>query len=52
MVTPDGMVKVSDLGLAGYWDDTENDPRAGKIVGTADYLSPEKILLPHGFAGQ
>ncbi|MCA9197135.1 MAG: serine/threonine protein kinase [Planctomycetales bacterium] len=47
LVTPDGIVKVSDLGLAGYWDDTENDPRAGKIVGTADYLSPEKILAPH-----
>ncbi|MCA9212053.1 MAG: serine/threonine protein kinase [Planctomycetales bacterium] len=46
LVTPEGIVKVSDLGLAGFLHDAENDPRTGKIVGTADYLSPEKILTP------
>ncbi|HEY2881249.1 MAG TPA: serine/threonine-protein kinase, partial [Pirellulales bacterium] len=46
LVTPDGITKVSDLGLAGWLNDTETDPRAGKIVGTADYLSPEQILTP------
>ena len=46
LVTPEGITKVSDLGLAGWLNDTEIDPRAGKIVGTADYLSPEQILTP------
>jgi serine/threonine protein kinase len=47
LVTPEGKTKVSDLGLAGWLNDTDVDPRAGKIVGTADYLSPELILTPH-----
>jgi serine/threonine protein kinase len=46
LVTPDGVAKVSDLGLSGFVHDAENDPRAGKIVGTADYLSPEQIKNP------
>lgn len=46
LVTPDGVAKVSDLGLAGFIHEAEEDPRAGKIVGTADYLSPEQILDP------
>lgn len=46
LVTPTGMTKVSDLGLAGWLNETEADPRAGKIVGTADYLSPEQIVSP------
>lgn len=45
LVTPDGTAKVSDLGLAGFLDDP-NDPRHGKTVGTADYLSPEQIQTP------
>lgn len=45
LVTPDGVSKLSDLGLAFYLSD-ENDPRIGKIVGTADYLSPEQIRAP------
>ena len=45
LVTPDGIAKVSDLGLAYYVNDTA-DPRIGKIVGTADYLSPEQIKTP------
>ncbi len=46
LVTPEGLVKVSDLGLAGFLHEGENDPRSGKIVGTADYLAPEKITAP------
>jgi eukaryotic-like serine/threonine-protein kinase len=47
LVTPGGIAKVSDLGLAGYIHDAENDPRSGKIVGTADYLAPEHIRSPN-----
>lgn len=46
LVTPDGTAKLSDLGLAGFLHEGDNDPRAGKIVGTADYLSPEQIRDP------
>ncbi len=47
LVTPDGQTKVSDLGLAGFLDaEDPDDPRAGRIVGTADYLSPEHITSP------
>jgi serine/threonine protein kinase len=47
LVTPEGIGKVSDLGLAGFLNDPDDDPRSGKIVGTADYLSPEQIRNPH-----
>ncbi len=47
LVTPDGLTKVSDLGLAAYLGiEDPDDPRAGRIVGTADYLSPEHISSP------
>jgi serine/threonine protein kinase len=46
LVTPEGVAKVSDLGLSAFMHEAEADPRAGKIVGTADYLSPEQILTP------
>lgn len=47
LVTPDGVAKLSDLGLAGPLSgDVESDPRFGKIVGTADYLSPDHIKAP------
>ncbi len=47
LVTPEGHAKLSDLGLAGpVWGDADTDPRFGKIVGTADYLSPDHILSP------
>ncbi len=45
LVTPDGVAKLSDLGLAFCLND-QDDPRMGKIVGTADYLSPEQIKAP------
>jgi eukaryotic-like serine/threonine-protein kinase len=47
LVTPLGQTKVSDLGLASFLGaDDADDPRAGRIVGTADYLSPEHITSP------
>lgn len=46
LVTPEGHAKVSDVGLAAWSMGLEDDPRAGKIVGTADYLSPEQIRNP------
>jgi eukaryotic-like serine/threonine-protein kinase len=46
LVTPEGHAKVSDVGLAACFTGLEDDPRAGKIVGTADFLSPEQIRSP------
>lgn len=46
LVMPDGTTKVSDVGLAAWTTAMGDDPRAGKIVGTADYLSPEQIRAP------
>jgi serine/threonine protein kinase len=47
LVTHDGKAKLSDLGLSGYRDELDGrDPRSGKIMGTADYLSPEQIMTP------
>ncbi len=47
LVTPGGQTKVSDLGLASFLGVEDlDDPRAGRIVGTADYLSPEHITSP------
>jgi len=46
LVTPDGHAKVSDIGLAAWSMGLGDDVRAGKIVGTADYLSPEQIRNP------
>lgn len=47
LVTPEGRAKLSDLGLAGSLSgDASDDPRFGKIVGTADYLSPDHIAAP------
>jgi serine/threonine protein kinase len=47
LVTPGGEAKLSDLGLAEpLANNAETDPRYGKIVGTADYLSPDQIHSP------
>jgi serine/threonine protein kinase len=46
LVTPEGLTKVSDLGLVGSLSASDDDPRAGKVVGTADYLAPEHITSP------
>jgi len=49
LVTPEGLTKVTDLGLAWYLHD-EVGPvtsgRPGAIVGTSDYLAPETIREP------
>ena len=47
LVTPEGIAKVSDLGLAGVMQDPNSDPRKGRIVGTPDYLAPE-VIRSHG----
>ncbi|MGW8257596.1 MAG: protein kinase domain-containing protein, partial [Thermoguttaceae bacterium] len=45
-LTVQGQVDA-DLGLAGPLDaNAVNDPRYGKIVGTADYLSPDQVQSP------
>ena len=46
LVTPEGLSKLSDLGLAGWLNEGEDSLHPGKIVGTADYLPPEQILNP------
>lgn len=47
LVTPEGRAILSDLGLASSDRiDPSEDPRAGRIVGTADYLSPDQIMNP------
>ncbi len=46
LVTPEGVCKVSDLGLAGFLHEGEADDKRNKTVGTADYLSPEQIMTP------
>ncbi|OHB66746.1 MAG: hypothetical protein A2V70_09970 [Planctomycetes bacterium RBG_13_63_9] len=47
LVTPEGEAKLSDLGLARPLEaDAETDPRFGRVVGTADYLSPDQVKSP------
>ncbi|TWT42572.1 Serine/threonine-protein kinase StkP [Botrimarina hoheduenensis] len=49
LLTPEGDVKVIDLGLAWFLDEdaTGVTPQGkGKIVGTSDYLAPEVIRHP------
>jgi len=42
LVTPEGHVKVLDLGLAGSVIEGEST-RLGRVVGTMDYMAPEQI---------
>jgi eukaryotic-like serine/threonine-protein kinase len=42
LVTPDGRVKVLDLGLAGSIMEEEST-RLGRVIGTMDYMAPEQI---------
>lgn len=46
LVTTSGHTKVSDLGLAAVLDAEGDTETSGRIVGTADYLSPEQIRTP------
>lgn len=43
LVTPEGVAKLSDLGLSQQLGELDEYARRGKIVGTADYLAPEQI---------
>ncbi|TWT75061.1 serine/threonine protein kinase [Allorhodopirellula solitaria] len=52
LVTPQGHAKVADVGLAALISTPDDDPRAGKVVGTADYLSPEQIRTPDAVGPQ
>ncbi len=52
LVTPDGHAKISDIGLAAWSMMLDSDPRARKIVGTADYLSPEQVRNPRSIDHQ
>ena len=45
LVTDDGRVKVSDLGLAGSLLD-DSTTKLGRVVGTVDYMAPEQIRSP------
>jgi serine/threonine protein kinase len=50
MVTPQGVVKVLDLGLARLPQDQEDDGAltgAWTVVGTPDFMSPEQIFDAH-----
>jgi serine/threonine protein kinase len=51
LVTPQGVAKLSDLGLAGFIHEAAEDPRVGRIVGTPDYLAPELIENPNTVTG-
>ncbi len=45
LVTPDGQPKVLDFGIASTIDDADQEQqhtRAGQLVGTIDYMSPEQ----------
>jgi len=46
LVTPEGHAKVSDIGLAAWAMMLSSDTGNKRIVGTADYLSPEQIRDP------
>ncbi len=43
MITPDGEVKLLDLGLARALDDEKGITRANTVLGTLDYASPEQL---------
>ncbi|MFD4973058.1 serine/threonine-protein kinase [Streptomyces sp. NPDC058424] len=45
MLTPDRTVKIADFGIARFADEEASTLTAtGKILGTADYLAPERAL--------
>jgi serine/threonine protein kinase len=47
LVTPEGHVRVLDLGLAGSVLEAEST-RLGRVVGTMDFMAPEQIRAPDG----
>ncbi|MFO0941255.1 MAG: serine/threonine-protein kinase [Pirellulales bacterium] len=51
LVRKDGQVKILDLGLALFTDETQTSLTIDfndKVLGTADYLAPEQALNSHG----
>ena len=47
LLSMDGIAKLSDLGLASpRRDENDSDPKQMKIVGTADYISPDHLESP------
>lgn len=44
MVTPSGELKVTDFGLAKNMDEDSSQTRAGDILGTPHYMSPEQAF--------
>ncbi|MBQ17440.1 MAG: hypothetical protein CMJ65_09980 [Planctomycetaceae bacterium] len=51
LVDGDGVVKILDLGLARFFEETDENPitlrHDEKVLGTADYLAPEQALDSH-----
>ena len=42
LLAADGTVKVTDFGVARAWDDSHDLTKAGSVIGTASYFSPEQ----------
>ncbi len=42
LLAKDGMVKVTDFGIARAWDDSQELTKTGAVIGTATYFSPEQ----------
>lgn len=42
MLTPDGVVKVADFGIARAWNQSTELTQTGSVIGTATYFSPEQ----------
>ncbi len=51
LVDLEGVVKILDLGLARFFEETDENPitlrHDEKVLGTADYLAPEQALDSH-----
>ena len=50
LITPTGVIKVLDLGLARFFDDGDHSltvQHDEKVLGTADYISPEQAIDSH-----